>query len=232
MKKIICILASVLCVAACSPIRKYKTQAEMQWRADIDAFNERNVTETHSPNAVLFAGSSSIRLWETIHDDMAPYEVIQRGYGGAKFSDLAVFAEEVFYPHTCQAIVIFVANDISGTPEDISPEEVGRVVRYITRTIRKKKPTTPIFFIEITPTSSRWKVWEQIQQSNAQLKQLCGQHENTYFIATASHFLNEQGVPRDELFVDDLLHLNRQGYQLWTRLIKASLDEVISPKGD
>ena len=54
------------------------------WEKDIRKFEHLDSVETYPANAVLFAGSSSIRLWSTLAGDMAPYPVIQRGYGGCK----------------------------------------------------------------------------------------------------------------------------------------------------
>ena len=56
---------------------------------------------------------------------MAPYPVIQRGYGGARLSDFAVYADRIISPHPCRAIVLFVANDITGSKSDKSPREVA-----------------------------------------------------------------------------------------------------------
>jgi len=62
-----------------------------------------------------------------LDNDMAPYSVIQRGYGGAKLSDFAVYADRIFAPHKCSALVMFVANDIYGGDDDKTPEEVKKL---------------------------------------------------------------------------------------------------------
>lgn len=205
-----------------------------KWQKDIDRFEpaiqkfeELDRTEVHREDAILFVGSSSIRLWETIAEDMAPYPVIQRGYGGAKFSDLAYFADRIISPHDYRALVIFVANDVSGRPTDKSPEETTAYFQHVLDTVRKHKPDVPVFLIEITPTESRWKVWEQIQETNTALKAAVEADPNGHFIQTAPHYLSDEGRPRSELFVQDRLHLNRDGYRLWASVIKERLDDVL-----
>ena len=178
-------------------------------------------------DAILFAGSSSIRLWSTLAKDMAPYPVIQRGYGGAKLSDFAVYASRIIDPHPCKGIVIFVANDITGSDKDKSPQEVAQLFRNILKTIRKTHPETPVFWIAITPTASRWKVWPEIQKANKLIKDICDSKKNTYFIRTDFAFLNENGMPKDELFRSDKLHLTEKGYEVWTEIIKKELNKVI-----
>jgi lysophospholipase L1-like esterase len=158
---------------------------------------------------------------------MSPYHIIQRGYGGAKLSDFAVCADRIFSSHKCKAIVIFIANDITGTEQDKTPKEVGVLCRSVLKTIRKSHPLTPVFWIAITPTVSRWKVWPEIQKVNVMIRSICENKKNTYFIKTDFAFLNENGLPKEELFRDDKLHLTDKGYAVWTEIIKKELNSVL-----
>jgi GDSL-like Lipase/Acylhydrolase family len=216
---IISIISAVL--LSCSPISKYQNLSDVKyWENDIQKFEQLDKSEKYPEDAILFAGSSSIRLWTSLEKDMEPYHVIQRGYGGAKLSDFAVYASRIFDPHPCKAIVLFVANDITGAENDKTPKEVATLFRYVLKTIRKVHPTTPVFWIAITPTVSRWKVWPEIQKANALIKEICENQKNTYFINTDFAFLGENGKPKDELFRDDKLHLTEKGYAVWTEIIK------------
>ena len=230
MNKILKIfLVTAFLLAACSPLKNYRDLPEVKaWEKDIEKFETLDNSESYTADAVMFAGSSSIRLWSTLAADMAPYRVIQRGYGGAKLSDFAVYAERIFSPHPCKALVIFIANDIMGSPQDKSPEEVKKLFLNVLKTFRKSHPSSLVFWIEITPTSSRWKVWPQITKANDLIRKECENHRNTYFISTSSAFLNEKGLPKDELFRDDKLHLNPVGYKIWTGLIKNELNKVLN----
>jgi hypothetical protein len=222
------LLLFTLIFIACSPIRKYQSLPEVKaWENDIKNFEQLDKSVTYSDKSVLFAGSSSIRLWSSLEKDMAPYPVIQRGFGGSKMSDLAVYANRIIDPHPCRAIVIFVANDISGSKEDKRPEEVASLFRSVLKTIRKTHPETPVFWIEITPTPSRWQVWPAIQKANGLIRNICINQKNTYFINTDFAFLNEKGVPKDELFREDKLHLTEKGYAVWTEIIRKELNNVL-----
>lgn len=227
MRRIILLLFAFLLVS-CSPVRKYQSlPSVLAWEKDIQKFEELDKTESYSPDAVLFTGSSSIRLWSPLEKDMAPYPVIQRGFGGSRLSDLAVYAERIFVPHQCKAIVLFVANDIAGNDQDKSPEEVANFFKIVLKKIRKSHPETPVFWIEVTPCSSRWKVWPEIQKATALIRKICENQKNTYSIRTDFAFLNSEGKPKDELFVKDLLHLNPDGYAVWTDIIKKELKKVV-----
>jgi hypothetical protein len=228
MRRYILFLA-LLTISSCSPVRKYQSSPEVKiWEPDIQKFEQLDRTITYSNDAILFAGSSSIRLWTSLERDLAPYHVIQRGFGGSKLSDLAVYAHKIFDPHPCRAIVLFVANDITGSNQDKTPKEVASLFRSVLRTIRKTHNETPVFWIEITPTSSRWKVWPEIQKVNSSIQDICTRQKNTYFIQTDSAFLNGEGLPKDELFREDKLHLTEKGYAVWTEIINNSLNKVLN----
>jgi hypothetical protein len=103
--------------ATTAPGPEIQAAAVEQWESDLAALDARNQSESHPADSVLFVGSSSVRLWDTIATDMAPYHPIQRGFGGSRFSDLAVFASRLIAPHQFQALVLFAANDVTGTSQ-------------------------------------------------------------------------------------------------------------------
>jgi hypothetical protein len=209
-------------------LSKYGDLQEVQkWEPDIQKFEELDRTTSYPDDAILFAGSSSIRLWKTLAEDMKPFSVIHRGYGGSKLSDFVYYADRIFSPHKCSALVMFIANDISGNEQDKAPREVRKMFLQLLKVFRSSHPETPFFWIEITPTSSRWKVWPQIAEVNDLIEKECQKRENTYFISTRHAFLNEKGEPRDELFIEDKLHLNSEGYALWNSIIRKELEKIL-----
>ncbi|MEM7560623.1 MAG: GDSL-type esterase/lipase family protein [Planctomycetota bacterium] len=208
-------------------VEKYRAAASKSWEKAIQGLEKLDKEEKYSEKAILFTGSSSIRRWDSIAKDMAPWEPIRRGYGGARFSDLAVFIDRIVAAHQVQAVVIFVGNDIAGSEKDKTPAEATELYRYIVERIRRKLPSAPVFCIGVTPTSSRFDVWPKVQKMNKMLQEYSETDDSLHYIDTADAYLDEEGKPRDELFVKDLLHLNADGYQLWSKLIKAELGKVL-----
>lgn len=227
--KIIFFVSIILVGASCSPIYKYKKDpGVLKWEKDIQAFEKVDSATTDPADALLFTGSSSIRLWENIHEDMKPYDVVQRGYGGAKLSDFAVYSKRIIYPHHPKAIVLFLANDISGAEDDKSPREVFNLYRYVVQQVRKKMPNEPIYFIQITPTNSRWKVWDTTNTANKLIADYATKDSQLYYIETAPAILGADGKPRAELFREDQLHLNEEGYKIWADVIKTALNKSLN----
>ena len=216
----------ILLIISCSPLKEYKKTAD-KWQNEISKLEKLDESEKYTKNAILFIGSSSIRLWKTINQDLGGYEPIKRGYGGARYTDLIHFTERLVSAHNVEAIGIFVANDITGGGSDLSPLEVFDLTKLIVRQIRKTHKKA-IFFIETTPTLKRWKAWPKISLANDLIKEYCESKDNLYYISTRNHYIGDNGLPTEELFIRDKLHLNRKGYALWGEIIKNNLKKIIN----
>ena len=200
---------------------KYVADAA-KWEPEIVKLAAGNATQGGG-DAILCIGSSSFRLWDSISEDMAPYSVVRRAYGGAKFCDLAIHAPRLVAGLRFRAAMIFVANDITGNDKDKSPEEVSRLARIVVDAVRKENAEATIFLIAITPCPSRFQHWPTISMANQSLEKICEPKSKTFFVATQSEYLNSEREPRPELFVKDMLHQNQAGYAIWSNLLKAAL---------
>ena len=216
-------------------------EAIAKWEPDIKKLEKLDRGQQEVRDAVVFVGSSSIRLWKTIESDMKPWSVLKRGYGGAKLSDLNHYAMRLVGPHLgsgnprrARAVVIFVANDISGKKGQRDPDsnEVGRRFQRLHKQIRQRDRTMPVFWVEVTPTESRWHVWAEIKRATSQIRQVLDRDPYAYFIPTAGAFFGADNRPDSTLFVKDRLHLNQQGYELWAKLIKTQLNLRLGPAQD
>ncbi|MGA0374089.1 MAG: GDSL-type esterase/lipase family protein [Flavobacteriaceae bacterium] len=224
MKKII-LYPMITVLFGCSPLKKFE-KTKFVFESEVQAL-EALTDYKKLDNYLLFLGSSSIRRWNNITKQMAPYKVVKRGYGGAHFYDLIHFTDRLVSPHQkARALICFVANDISGKDSDLSPGEVFRLFKYFTRQVHRLHPGLPIYFIEITPTPSRWKFWDQISKVNAKVQQYAASHSMINFISTQKKFLGPNGRPLSYLYVSDSLHLSDKAYHLWSEIIKDKLIKV------
>ena len=192
---------------------------------EINDFDSLNKVQTDPANAILFTGSSSIKLWGTIKEDMAPYPVIQRGFGGSKLEDLAYYLQRIVYPHEFRAIAIFCGtNNITGVGRELPEDSIMLWVSNIDLQIRHKYPRTPIFWIAVTPVPSRAGVLDKVLAHNDRMKSYCASNKNTYFINTLPAYLDKDGKAIPAYFIGDMLHQNHQGYKVWAEVIKKELD--------
>jgi lysophospholipase L1-like esterase len=191
---------------------------------EINDFDSLNKVQKDPENGILFTGSSSIKLWGTIREDMAPYPVIQRGFGGSRIEDLAYYLQRIVYPHQFKAIAIFCGtNNITGSGREMSEDSIMLWVNNIDRQIRFKYPATPIFWIAVTPVPSRVAVLDKVLLHNRRMESYCATRPNTFFINTVPSYLDKEGKTIPGYFLGDMLHQNHQGYLVWAEIIKHEL---------
>jgi len=206
---------------------KLRQQSRQKWEGEIAAMLRVGSADAlqavpSAGRSVLFYGSSSIRLWDSIATDVSPLVPTRCGFGGAKSIDLAVFAGEVLTAQTYDGLVIFVANDISGEANqpEYSPDQVIGWLQEVVDCSRAWQPTAPILLVEVTPTPKRWPVWPRQLALNLRLREWTLSQPGVEFLSTAEYFLDSEGRARETLFDADRLHLNSDGYRLWGRLIR------------
>ncbi|MBU2712553.1 GDSL-type esterase/lipase family protein [Zooshikella harenae] len=193
------------------------------WQEEIATFQAEDRKDSPKAGSVLFVGSSSIRLWETLADDFAPFSIIKRGFGGATLNDVIYYIEEVIFAYQPQAIVLYVGSNDIKPPTPKPPKEVLQLTKLLVTKIHKRLPSVPVFYIAINPTPKRWHLWPTIQQANKLIKNYADRKPNMIFIDSAGLFVDKDQTLIHSLFKNDQLHLNQTGYAQWLGAIKPVL---------
>jgi lysophospholipase L1-like esterase len=215
-------LASLATLAACLlPIARAEEKADFaRWEKDVAAFEKQDRDSPPPRNAVLFVGSSSIRLWD-LKKSFPEIEAINRGFGGSQLADAAHFAPRIVVKYEPRLVVLYAGdNDIAAGK---SPEQVAADFRSFVEAVRKGLPKARVLFLSIKPSPRRWALREKVAKANALIEAQCKQGEGLLYIDVATPLLGEDGKPRPELFREDGLHLTARGYEVWTSLLKPHL---------
>jgi lysophospholipase L1-like esterase len=189
----------------------------------ISAFRQWDLKNSYPLDAILFVGSSSIRLWPTFKD-FPDYPVINRGFGGSHISDVIFFYDQLVLKYQPLVIVFYAGdNDIAAGK---SVERVYEDYLEFLGKILTDLPYIKIIYIPIKPSTSRWRFWPQMKEVNTLVEQLHEKSENLYYVDTSTPILDLNGKPKSTLLVEDGLHLNEAGYALWRSLLEPLLDSA------
>ena len=198
-----------------------------QWSKDdtfIDEINEfKKLDNENFPGKgkILFTGSSSIRFWESLEEDMEPLEVLNRGFGGAQISHVIYHFEEIIKPYNPKAIVFFCGtNDLTALK---TPEETVHDFKKFYSLIRNQFGNIKVYMIGIKPTVDRFYLDEEEKIFNNSIKLLANEDAYLEYIDVWDSMLNEDGSRMPELYIEDGLHMNKKGYEVWTKLVRKSL---------
>ena len=189
---------------------------ESRWENTIREFEDWDKKNSFPADSVLFAGSSSIRGWET-NIYFKDFPVINRGFGGSQISDINYFADRMVLPYKPKIIVFYAGdNDVAAGK---TPQIILNDYKKFVSIVHKELPETKIIFISIKPSSSRWSMWVTMKEANNLIEQYSQSNPNLIYFDGAGPLLNSEGKPDDNLFKSDKLHLNEKGYEIWTKLL-------------
>ena len=197
-----------------------------RWEPAIQRFVHRDHTNPPPQHAVLFIGSSAIRIWKNLASDFPGISVINRGFGGSEIHDSTYYADKIIFPYHPRAIVFFAgANDLA---RGKSPDEVVAEYQSFVDTIHAKLPDTPIIYISIDPSPCRWANKANILETNRRIAAIAEKSRNLAFVNILSPMLDANGNPREDLFLKDRLHPDEKGYRIWASLIRPYLQQTSS----
>ena len=196
-----------------------------RWEETIRVFEEWDRKNSFASDAVLFVGSSSIRLWQT-RECFEEFEVINRGFGGSQISDVNYFAKRIVLRYEPKVIVFYAGdNDVAAGK---SAKRVFNDYMKFEKLVHKELGDTRIIFISIKPSRRRWSLWNVMNAANMMIKDFSMRDSRLFYFDGATPLLDSDGEPKVELFLDDKLHLNSKGYEVWTKLLRPIIKEALN----
>ncbi len=197
------------------------------WESTIVDFEEGDRANPPAPGSILFTGSSSIVMWSSLAEDMAPMAVLNRGFGGSQIAHVNHYADRIVNPYAPSAVVLYAGdNDLAaGSPK--TPESVTADFERFVTLVHAAHPGTPVYFLAIKPSLARWDRWPVMSLANAGIEAWARATPDVEYIDVATPMLGADGRPRPELFIADGLHMSAEGYALWTRIVRPVLLEAL-----
>jgi lysophospholipase L1-like esterase len=219
------IAAAVLCAialdagaASATPPVSAQSPPSAQWDAAFAAFAADDALHPHPPGGILFVGSSSIRLWNDLENQFKDLPVvIKRGFGGSQLADCVKNLSRLVLRYQPRMVLVYAGdNDLAAGS---SPNDVLHRFTAFVDGVHATLPATRIAYISIKPSPARAVLLPEIRTANALIRDYAERETNIDYIDVFTPMLDADGRPRRELFRDDALHLNADGYALWKRVI-------------
>ncbi len=190
---------------------------------EVRAFEFLDRTHPLPVNPVLFVGSSSFRLWPNLPGAFPGWNVLNRGFGGSRMSDLLRLFPRLVTRYRPGLIFVYEGdNDLAG---GVPPTLVARQFEEFVARCHEEVPGTPIVLLAVKPSPLRSALQSVQSDLNQQLQQFPIAFPGVFFVDTARPLLDSAGLPQPEFFESDRLHLNDQGYAVWQTVIAGFLDQ-------
>ena len=197
--------------------------AQQPFENDIKAFKTKDSSAFPPKNAILFIGSSSFTYWTDVQQAFPGYTIVNRGFGGSTLPDVIRYTSDIIIPYHPKQVVIYCGDNDLAASDTITPETVAQRFRELFYLIRKDLPKAKISFVSIKPSPSREHLMSKARKANSLVQTFLKKQKNTSFIDVYHPMLATNQKPRPDIFVEDNLHMNKKGYQIWQKTIKPHL---------
>ena len=199
-------------------IFSFSAKSQMNFKSEVNVIQEKNKNLIKTENKhVVFTGSSSIRIWENLFEIFKDSTIVNTGFGGSKASDLLYYIDELVINFNPKKVVIYEGdNDIN------SGQEINFIYKNILKIIERikdKNDKIKIILISAKPSISRWHLRDKYIQLNQKYRELANKSDFIEFADTWSAMV-ENGVLKKDIFIEDGLHLNEKGYEIWEKTLK------------
>lgn len=196
------------------------------FEGEIRSFEAQDHRSPPPRRPIVFIGSSSIRIWTSLEQDFPREHVLNRGFGGSHISDSVGFVERIVVPYAPPLVVMYAGgNDIDAGK---TPAVVAADFQAFTTRVWAHLPRTQIAFISIAPNPARWSQADRIREANSLIAAACRADPRLHFIDVFPRMLGADGQPRGDLFLEDRLHMNRKGYEVWIPPVRETIQAVLN----
>ena len=171
------------------------------------------------PGGTVVTGSSTIKMWRSLPEISSGEAVLNTGFGGSKAADLERYLFPLVLKYDPKRVFVYEGdNDLWA---NVPAVEILNSLKQIVTRIHLVDPGTEIILIGAKPSPSRWEKKESYLSFNRLLKDYCDKTEQVSYLDTWKALTDAQGNPRPELYLQDQLHLNSDGYLIWNGIFKS-----------
>ncbi len=197
-----------------------------RFQYEINRFKAADKLNFPDSNQILFIGSSSIRKWKSIEHDFQPIPVINRGFGGSTIAEVIYFSDDIIFPYKPKAVFLYAGeNDL--TDDRLSASDLVKILDVYVRMMNFYLPDTKLYFISLKPSPARKKYQQKFNEANKLIQEYCKSGANKpVFIDISEAMKDDSGTVRRDIFIKDNLHMNAEGYKIWTEILTPYLRKL------
>jgi lysophospholipase L1-like esterase len=185
-----------------------------QFKDEVASFDQIQVT---AEPVVIFTGSSSVRLYKNVAKLSDKVRILNTGFGGSTAFGLLTYLNQTVLRFKPKQVFIYEGdNDVAAGRTNAT---IIAHLNSIFQRIWADLPETQIVFIAAKPSPLRWDKHQQYEALNSAIERWARREKRLKFADVYSPMIDGLMV-REDLFVEDRLHMNDKGYALWDEVIK------------
>ena len=215
--------AVLLLISFCFYATMFAQMATSSFQKEIDAFKKKDSVQMPAKKSILLIGSSSFTKWTDVQNYFPGYPILNRGFGGSSLPDVIKYVDDIVFPYDPKQIIVYCGENDIAASDTVTAVIVLERFQKLFFLIRSKLKKVPVVFISIKPSPSRWKFEPVIIEANKKIKAFLRKQPKTKFINVHDAMLNSDGSVKTDLFIQDKLHMNAEGYKIWAKIMQPEM---------
>ena len=197
-----------------------KSIAQTDFGSEVQQIVNRSESKGYQ-EPVVFIGSSSIKKWRNVESEFPGFQILNHGFGGSQYSDILKFQEQLIAAFEPSMVVVYAGdNDIAAMK---IPETIAIEAENFIDGLRRIANGSPVLVLSVKPSVARWRLKDQYVELNHKLEQICSSFEHAVYVDVWTPMLLSTGDVDKSLFLEDGLHMNKKGYEIWKNALKPFL---------
>ena len=201
----------------------YKQLKPERWKDKVAEMLAKDADNPPSAQGIVFAGSATIAGWD-LHRSFPQYRTTNRGIGASLIPDTTFYADKLIVPLKPSTIVFYSGDN--DTAYGMTPDMVASEFQKFVAKIHTALPKTQIVVLSIRPSIARLAVWDVVKATNEKLAAIAAKDDRLLFVDLNDLLLTPDGKPAKDLLGPDLHHLNEDGFDLISPLVKKAIQQT------
>lgn len=194
----------------------YKYTDNTQFEAGVTLFD---VYRLKKADIVFLGDSITARCdWSEVFPE---YVTANRGIGSDTTQGVKNRLNSVVSLRPEMVVILIGVNDVSYKIEAQSTDNMSTILKELKEAI----PDLKIIVVSVLPATSDMSTLYKIRDMNESFKTVCKEKACT-FLDVYGAFAKENGTPRMELYSDDIIHLNGEGYSVLFDALEDKIKEL------
>ncbi len=186
------------------------------WKAIVE-FKKQDSGKVITSRPIVLVGSSSFQKWTDVNDYFPGYPILNRGFGGSTLVDVIRYAYDVILPYKPKQVMVYCGENDLASGDSIPVSEVVLRFKTLFGIIRQNLPDAKIDFVAMKLSPSRQQIFSKVKAANRQIRAFLKKQKNTGYVDVETAMLDANGNTREELFLEDRLHMKPAGYAIWQK---------------
>lgn len=210
-------------------LKEYEDLKESEWWPENKRMDEYIEKYKNKTPDIVFCGDSYMDMWQSsfgianFEEDTKNYNCINTGIGGTIGNEWLVLDDKLINDFKPKQVVIHLG--FNDTHFGLTSDQVINTFKELINSIKANNESVKIYFLGVEPSPNFNRYFDKESELNEKIKDLSKTISNIFYIDTPSLFIKDN-KPIDNLkdyFSQDMVHLNKLGYELWWGKIKESI---------